>query len=147
MTKQNHKCSREADEVQSSSPTNARNRNSTLGCLGLVSLAALLLCICLQDFFILPLLSVVVVITVYNTRQDLSATLPGFVIGFIIGIISSAAGNDTAGAIGFGVAMGYMFIPFNVILRGYWRVGISALAAMIAIISVIQLVIIVISSV
>ena len=66
----------------------------------------------------------------WHTRRDPYATLPGFVIGYIVGdLMSSGIGPDAA--LRCGVCVGTFGVVLNAICRGFWLAGAVAILAMV----------------
>jgi hypothetical protein len=86
-----------------------------------------MVCFCLGEWLLAPQLAICGVLF-WHTRHDPNATLPGFIIGFVIGVITSAG----TAAIGCGFFAGTVGVPMNAICRGFWRSGATALVAMVA---------------
>ena len=101
-------------------------------------------CYCLQDWLLGPYL-IIAGVLVWHTRHDRYAALPGFVIGFVLGIITSA-GIGLSAEIMSGLFIGTLSVPVNAICRGYWRVGIAAFMGITAYWIVIQLTILLVFS-
>ena len=94
-------------------------------CVAIV--AALFICgICasLDDWLLAPFLGVYAAL-VWHTQRDLYATQPGFVIGFLLGLLVSG-GIGPAAEIGTGLLCGAILAPFNAICRGFRGAGVAA---------------------
>ena len=105
---------------------------------GLAGLALLICatCYCLDDWFLGPLL-VILAALLWHTRNDLYAVLPGFGIGFFVGVLFSA-GIGPAAALDCGLYGGAFGSPINAICRGFWRGGTAALLGILAYIATVQ---------
>ncbi len=66
-----------------------------------------------------------------HTRRVPYATVPGFTIGFVLGMEMSF--GTSPAAIGLcGLCIAVFAVPLNAICRGFWRSGAAALLALVA---------------
>jgi hypothetical protein len=96
-----------------------------LGSVACVAVGACLIALILGDWFIAPQLAMFALL-LWQTRRDIYAALPGFVIGYLIGVTLSS-GIGAAAAIDCGLYGGTIIAPINAVCRGFWRAGVAML--------------------
>jgi hypothetical protein len=103
---------------------------SVVGCI----IYSAAVCFCVQDWFLaLPL--AISSILFWSVRRDIYAAMPGFLIGFLLGVITSA-GIGPLAALDCGMFAGAIGVPVNVMCRGHWRSALAALAGILTYIGV-----------
>jgi hypothetical protein len=108
---------------------------------GLGSVACVAVAICavtavLGDWFLAPQLAMFASLH-WHTTRDLYATLPGFIIGYLLGVTFSS-GIGPAAALDCGLVGGTFVAPINAICRGFWRAGVALLLGIVAYIAAVQ---------
>jgi hypothetical protein len=102
-------------------------------CIAVVVAIGSCICVACQianDWPLAPGLAIVAAL-VWHTRYDAYAALPGFAIGFVVGVVTSAGVGQPA-AFGCGLFVGALGVPLNAICRGFWRAGAAALTGILA---------------
>ena len=98
--------------------------------VGVVALSVCAICLSVNDWLLAPPLAILAAL-LWQTRHDPYAGIPGFSVGFVIGVVMSS-GVGPAAAVDCGLYGGAMGAPLNALCRGFWLVGAAALVAILA---------------
>jgi hypothetical protein len=90
----------------------------------------------LDAFLLAPLMAIFAALW-WHTRRDIYAVLPGFGVGFFIGVVFSS-GVGLAATIYCGLFLSSIGASLNALCRGFWRFGIAALIGILAYLAIVS---------